>query len=263
LFSEILRGNGVGPLNGRAKGGLKVHTLIKANEDVPCLVKLTEAACNDVNFIDKLKLPKGSIVTFDKGYINYVQYDLWSSQKVYWVTRLKSKGPHEIISDRKITAVDIKAGVQSDHYILLGGKSRTLKPRTKARMVKFYDTENDKHFQFITNNKLLSAKSIALIYKRRWQIELLFKRMKQNYPLRNFLGDNENAIKIQTWCALIADLILKIVKAKLKRNWSFSGLSSMVRIHLMSYVKMMKFLSDPDKFIINNIERKARPPTLF
>jgi len=263
LFSEILRGNGVGPLNGRAKGGLKVHTLIKANEDVPCLVKLTEAACNDVNFIDKLKLPKGSIVTFDKGYINYVQYDLWSSQKVYWVTRLKSKGPHEIISDRKITAVDIKAGVQSDHYILLGGKSRTLKPRTKARMVKFYDTENDKHFEFITNNKLLSAKSIALIYKRRWQIELLFKRMKQNYPLRNFLGDNENAIKIQTWCALIADLILKIVKAKLKRNWSFSGLSSMVRIHLMSYVKMMKFLSDPDKFIINNIESKARPPTLF
>lgn len=263
LFSEILRSNGLTAMNGRTKGGMKVHTLIKADEDVPCLIKLTEAACNDVNFIDKLALPKGSIVTFDKGYINYVQYDLWDSQKVYWVTRLKINGPYEVINKRNITSSDVNSGVRSDHNILLGGTSRTSKSRTKARLVKFYDKENDKHFDFITNNKLLSAKSIALIYKRRWQIELLFKRIKQNYPLRNFLGDNENAIKIQAWCALIADLILKIVMSKLKKKWSFSGLSSMVRIHLMSYVHLMKFLADPDKFVINNLVRRPRPPTLF
>jgi hypothetical protein len=263
LFSEILRNTGVTDMNGRTKGGMKVHTLIKASEDVPCLVKLTQAAQNDVNFIDKLELPKGSIVTFDKGYINYAQYDLWDSQKVYWVTRLKKKGPHEILSDRNITTTDTESGVQSDHNILLGGASRTLKPRTKARLIKFYDQENDKHFNFITNNKQLSAKSIALIYKRRWQIELLFKRIKQNYPLRHFLGDNENAIKIQAWCALIADLILKIVKSKVKRNWSFSGLASMIRIHLMSYIKVMNFLDNPDKFIINTIINAPRPPTLF
>lgn len=263
LFSEILRSNGLTSINGRTKGGMKVHTMIKAIEDVPCLVKMTQAAQNDVNFIDKLELPKGSIVTFDKGYINYSQYDLWDSQKVYWVTRLKKNGPHEILIDRNITQKDTESGVQSDHNILLGGTSRTRKPRTKARLIKFYDKENDKHFNFITNNKQLSAKSIALIYKRRWQIELLFKRVKQNYPLRNFLGDNDNAIKIQAWSALIADLILKIVKSKVKRNWSFSGLASMIRIHLMSYLKIMNFLDNPDKFVINSIITSPRPPTLF
>ena len=100
-------------------------------------------------------------------------------------------------------------------------------------------------------------------YKRRWQIELLFKRIKQNYPLRNFLGDNVNAIKIQAWCALIADLLLNIVKSRVKKNWSFSGIASMISIHLMSYIRIMNFLDDPDKFIINNIVVKPRPPTLF
>jgi len=263
LFSEILRNNGKGAMNGRTKGGMKVHTLIKAIEDVPCLIKLTEAACADVTFIDKLALPEGSIVTFDKGYINYVQYDLWAKQKVYWVTRLKAKGPFEIVSDRNLTASDVKSGVQSDHNILLGGTSRGRKPRTIARLVRFFDEEQNKHFNFITNNKILSAKSIALIYKRRWQIELLFKRIKQNYPLRNFLGDNVNAIKIQAWCALIADLLLNIVKSRVKKNWSFSGIASMIRIHLMSYIRIMNFLDDPDRFIINNVVVKPRPPTLF
>ena len=102
-----------------------------------------------------------------------------------------------------------------------------------------------------------------MIYKRRWQIELLFKRIKQNYPLRHFLGDNENAIKIQAWCALIADLIIKIVQSKIKRNWSFSGITSMIRIHLMSYIKLFRFLDNPDKYVINNITTQPRPPTLF
>lgn len=263
LFSEILKASGVSRMDGRTKGGMKVHTMIRAVEDVPCLVKLTDASSSDVFFIDKLRLPKGSIVTFDKGYISYVQYDLWEKQKVSWITRLKNNGPHEIVSQRNITQIDVQSGVQSDQYILLGGTSRTSKPRTKARLVKFYDKESKKHFNFITNNRQLSAKSISLIYKRRWQIELLFKRIKQNFQLNNFLGDNANAIKIHVWCTLIADLLIKIIKAKVKRNWSFSGISSMIRIHLMSYIKLIKFLSDPDKYIINNIAVAPRPPTLF
>ena len=151
---------------------------------------------------------------------------MWDSENVKWVTRLKTKGPHEIITDRKLSSKDEEAGVQSDHNILLGSKKKS-KPRIEARLIKFYDKENDKHFEFITNHDRLAARSVAMIYKRRWQIELLFKRIKQNYPLRHFLGDNENAIKIQAWCALIADLIIKIVQSKIKRNWSFSGITSM------------------------------------
>ena len=93
---------------------------------------------------------------------------------------------------------------------------------------------------------------IALIYKKRWQIELLFKQLKQNFPLKFFLGDNENAIKIQIWCTLIADLLLKVATCGLKRKWSFSNLASLVRLHLMNYTNLKRFLNNPDKTSIYN-----------
>ena len=102
-------------------------------------------------------------------------------------------------------------------------------------------------FEFLTNNLEFSPLTIAQIYQRRWQIETLFKRIKQNYPLRNFLGDNENAIRIQVWCALIADLLLKIVSKQIKRAWSFSNLASMIRLHLMTYINLRRFLNGPEK----------------
>jgi IS4 transposase len=93
----------------------------------------------------------------------------------------------------------------------------------------------------------LNAITIANIYKRRWQIECLFKRLKQNYPLKYFLGDNENAIKIQIWSALITDLLIKVVKEKVKRKWSFSNIAAMIRLHLMTYIYLIKFLQNPEK----------------
>ncbi|MEL7148327.1 MAG: transposase, partial [Bacteroidota bacterium] len=111
------------------------------------------------------------------------------------------------------------------------------------------DDQSGKSFSFITSNMRMNASTIALIYKKRWQIELLFKRLKQNYPLQYFLGDNENAIRIQIWCALIADLLVKVIKQELKRSWSFSNLVSMIRIHLMTYIDMLRFLEDPDNYL--------------
>jgi hypothetical protein len=92
----------------------------------------------------------------------------------------------------------------------------------------------------------MAASKIAAIYKRRWQIELLFKRLKTHYPLRYFLGESENAIKIQMWSALICDLLIKIVKDKIKRKWSFANIASMIRLHLMTYINLFNFLNNPD-----------------
>jgi hypothetical protein len=92
----------------------------------------------------------------------------------------------------------------------------------------------------------MQASRIADIYKRRWQIELLFKRIKRHYPLRYFLGESENAIKIQIWCALICDLLVKIVKDKLKRPWSFANIASMIRLHLMTYINIFSFFNNPE-----------------
>ena len=93
----------------------------------------------------------------------------------------------------------------------------------------------------------MSAEDIIAIYKRRWQIETLFKQIKQNFPLRYFYGESANAIKIQIWITLIANLLITLVKNKIKRPWSFSGLATMIRILLMSYVSIQGFYEQPHR----------------
>lgn len=127
-------------------------------------------------------------------------------------------------------------------------------PLQEARLITYHDEETGKEFQFLTNNMELNALTIAGIYRRRWQIELLFKRVKQNFQLNNFLGDNQNAIKIQLWCTLIADLLVKIVKDnadKLKKNkWSFANVAGLIRQLLGTYIDIIKFLVNPEKAIL-------------
>jgi hypothetical protein len=263
LFNEILKNAGRTPVHGKRKGGIKVHTLMKAQEDVPCLIKMTAASKHDVPFIQGLRLPQGSIITFDKGYVDYRQYDMWTQQGVYWVTRLRQGAQHEILEKRPVSVEEKKNGVLNDEKVILGHQEHNQITRTPARMITYRDPLNNRVFQFITNNYEFDASTVALIYKHRWQIELLFKRIKQNYPLTYFLGDNENAIRIQIWCVLIADLILKLVQTLLTKRWSFGNLTSMVRIHLMSYIHMFKFLENPDQTLINSDVLHNKGPTLF
>lgn len=263
LFKEILKNAGRTPVSGKRKGGIKVHTLMKAEEDVPCLVKMTAAAAHDTPFIQGLSLPKDSIVVFDKGYVDYGQYDRWTQQKVWWVTRLRKGAQYEVKQIRHVSEPEQLKGVLFDADIILGHKSHDKVTRTPARLIHYHDKESKKDFHFITNHVRFNASAIALIYKNRWQIELLYKRIKQNYPLQYFLGDNENAIRIQIWCALIADLLLKLVQSILKRSWSFGNLASMVRIHLMSYLHLVKFLENPDRVLINTRVTYNKGPTLF
>jgi len=263
LFKEILKNAGRKPSNGKRKGGIKVHTMIKADEDVPCLVQLTAAAKHDAPFIQGLSLPENSIVTFDKAYLDYAQYKLWNEAKITWVTRLRANAIYEITSHNELTQYHKEKGLLSDQNIILGHTSHKNVTRINARLIKYYDTEKRKTYSFITNSKTLAAYTITQIYKRRWQIELLFKRLKQNFPLQYFLGDNENAIKIQIWCALIADLLIKVVQSSLKKRWSFSNLSSMIRIHLMTYIKLFDFLNNPEKSLLENTIINNKGPTLF
>lgn len=224
---------------------------------------MTAAAKHDTPFIQGLKLPKGSIVVFDKAYLDYTQYDLWTKEEVYWVTRLRKSAIFEIVSEKELTEAQKKKGIVADQQVILGHTSHKRVTRVKARLITYYDREKGRVFSFITNSFKLAAYTIAQIYKRRWQIETLFKRLKQNYPLQYFLGDNENAIRIQIWCALIADLLIKVVQSKLKRKWSFSNLCSMLRIHLMTYTSLFEFLNNPDKLLLTNVRLQNKGPTLF
>ena len=170
---------------------------------------------------------------------------MFTSRKIWYVTRLKDNALYQAKQEFDIPD-DVHAGVLKDEEIeLFYGENKQQIHR--ARRIAFWDDENNRVFEFITNNFELSADEIALIYKKRWQIELLFKQLKQNFPLKYFFGDNENAIIIQIWSAMIANLLLTILRSKIKKKWAFSNMMSIVRYQLMSYINVYAFFEDPEK----------------
>jgi hypothetical protein len=245
LFKDILKGVGRNPNQGRKKGGIKAHTIIKASENVPCLIRYSEAVRHDHMFLKEVfNLAAGSIITFDKGYADYAQYEAFSKSSIWYVTRLKDNAIYEARKEFDIPD-DANSGVLKDEEIILYyGDNKNEEHR--ARRIAYWDNENSRLFEFITNNFELSAEKIALIYKKRWQIELLFKQLKQNFPLKYFLGDNENAIEIQIWTAMLANLLITLVRSKVKRSWAFSNMVSIIRQQLMNYINIYGFLEDPE-----------------
>lgn len=250
LFQEVLKNAGRPSISGQKKGGIKVHMAINAKEDVPYLIRMTAAAAHDAPFMKEVNPPKGSIVIMDRGYNNFRQMNFWKKAGVDWVSRLRSNNVVEVVSSKILQPSEIEEGIVRDERIILGFKKS--EERVNCRLIAYCDSATGKSFQFITSNNRLSAVNIAMLYKRRWQIEMLFKRIKQNMPLRSFLGDNENAIKIQIWCALIADLLLKIAQSKVVKKWSFANLASFIRLHLMNYTHLFKFLENPELCRITN-----------
>lgn len=248
LFSEVMKGSGQIPA-GKRKGGVKAHVLIKADEDVPRFVCITEAKENDNIFTPMLNLPKHSIVTFDRIYYGFKSLHKWSQNGVTWVTRMHHLITYQVVKSKKTSTFQKEQGIVKDELIIAGGIKR--KDKLPARRIVYEDNKTGKELIFFTNNTRMNATTIANIYKMRWQIECLFKRLKQNYPLKYFLGDSPNAIKIQIWCALITDLLIKIVKDKVKRKWSFSNIAGMIRLHLMTYIHLIKFLQNPEKSLLN------------
>ena len=124
----------------------------------------------------------------------------------------------------------------------------------------FFDNDKQRSFSFVTNDMESEPEVIAQLYKQRWQIELLFKRIKQRYPLKYFLGDNPNAIKIQIWTALLCDLLVKVIQTQInkvkKKAWAYASISSMIKHHLMTYINLKAFLLNPEKSL-----KYYRPPT--
>lgn len=255
LFHDVLKGAGSTPVSGKRKGGLKAHVLIKASEDVPCMVNLTQATANDRTFLKYVDLPRGSIITFDRGYVNFRKFNQWTQSRVYWISRTLDRWIIKVEKQKPVSEEQRTSGIISDEIVMIGDPKNNHTLKIKARIVKFIDPKTKKTLSFVTNHFRFSATTIADIYKNRWQIELLFKRIKQRYPLRYFLGESANAIKIQVWCALIADLLVKIIHDRTKRKWAYSNVSSIIRLHLMTYVDLQAFLNNPDQVL-----RNYKPP---
>jgi len=249
LFSDILRGVGRNPLDGsRKKGGIKVHALMDAFSGITEFVRITAAREHDRNFLYHLKLAAHSWIVFDKGYNPYVQFANWTKQKIWFVTRMKDGADFhvtKVIQDK--TRQRNPKGILKEQYITIGFKdSDKEQQRLKLRRI-IFKAEDGKIYIFITNNFTLPASQVALIYKNRWMIELLFKQIKQNFPLRYFWGQSENAIKMQVYCVLIAQLLMVVIRKKAATKKSFANMITVIRLHLMSYVELLEFIKDTYK----------------
>jgi hypothetical protein len=262
LFSDIMKSAGSPAADGKRKGGAKAHVLLNAAQDVPSLIRLSHSARNDMIFMPDIKLPAGSILVFDKGYSHFARWQQWTEEKINWVTCLNDRHVFKVLEDNAVDEQQRQKGICTDQRILLGRGTRKTTLRIKVRLITYQDPVSGKSLRFLTNNYRFKASTVAELYRDRWQIELFFKRFKQHNQLRYFLGDTENAIKIQIWCAFITDLLIKIVKDQLKRKWSFANLASLIKHHLMNYLHLTRFLNAPDKISINKTTQ-SNIPDLF
>jgi hypothetical protein len=268
LFCDVMKGAGTFKLNGKRKGGIKAHVLTRVKDQVPCFVHLTAAAKSDRAFMPMINLPEASVLVMDRAYVNYKKMNEWTQSNVTWVTRLSTWLRYEVIKNQPINRYHQSSGVLQDSIIRLGNPDTEKRnPVQTARLISYRDKTTNKDFHFLTNNLDYSPLTIAQLYKKRWDIELLFRRVKQNFQFHNFLGDNENAIKIQVWCSLIADLLISIVKARVEKHkkskWSFSNIAGLIRQHLSTYINLLKFLLNPEKAIIRFAHEAKQQLLLF
>ena len=264
LFSDMMKGVGRDPKNdGKKKGGLKVHMLIDAVQGVARFIKITEAKVHDRNFLRDLVVPQWSTVVFNKAYNDYHLFGDWTSSNVFFVTRQKDNAVYQVTDIiRSRRAKKGIPGVYGEKTITVSynqdGEDKVL----LLRQVQYQDEKN-RRFVFITNNLTLKAEEIALIYKKRWAIELLFKKMKQNFQLSYFYGENENAIRTQIWCTLIAQLLLTVIQKIAKTRKAFSTVAAIIRIHLISMLDVMELLSQIKRTYAKQKSGVAGLPSLF
>ena len=237
LFKAILKPAGRKRKDGKSKGGMKVHTLLNADTNMPSFIKYTAAALHDQQFYKYIKeLPDYSIITFDKAYINYQQFDAFTKRNIYYVTRQKDNATYTSIKELELP--NDAPQILKDERIEVTYKKEKEEKKLQMRRVVLFSEKHNQSFVYITNNFELTALEVVAIYQNRWQIETFFKKLKQNFPLTYFYGDNTNAIEIQIWCALIALLLLDVTHKAHNSKMAFSILATIVRLHIMNYVDL-------------------------
>ncbi len=225
------------------KGGIKLHTLYDVKTSIPSLVLITSAKVHDVNMLDALTYEAGSFYIMDKGYIDFTRLYRLNCSKAYFVTRAKDNMQFRRIYSNK---VDKTTGLIYDQI----GKLETYKSLKsypeKLRRVKYYDAETNKVFIFLTNNVELTALEIALLYKKRWQVELFFKWIKQHLRIKSFWGTTINAVKIQLYCAIITYCMVTIVGNKLKVDRSIYEILQILSFSLLDKSPVKEILNKSD-----------------
>lgn len=225
------------------KSAIKLHVGLNHSGYLPEFVTITEGKTSDVEIGRTLQFPQGSIVAIDKGYNDHAWYNQLTEKKIFFVTRLKSNTKFKVISRQPVLK---NKGLTSDQVIKFTGLKSAKECPVKLRRIGYRDKQTGKHYIFLTNNFKLSAKTIADIYKARWQVELFFKWIKQNLRIKNFVGTSKNAVMTQIWIAVCVYLLLAFIKFQSKMKKSMQQILRLLQLNLFEKRDLMALLrGDP------------------
>jgi FOG: Transposase and inactivated derivatives len=226
------------------KGAIKLHLLLDHDGYLPSFCVITTGKVHDVTVARGLKFMPGTIVVDDRGYNDYALFGRWTDEGVYFVTRLKDNAVYRVVKNLPVPE-NKNASVIKDQVIRFTGQGARDKCPHELRLVTFYDDEQQRTFEFLTNNFKLAATTIAATYKDRWAVELFFKALKTNLKIKTFVGTTSNAVKTQVWTALITMLMLRFMQLKSQWGWSLSNLVALLRMNLFTHRDLWAWLNNP------------------
>ena len=225
----------------RAKGAVKLHTLLDLRGNLPVFIRITDGLTHDVNILDDLIFEPLAIYLMDKGYTDFARLFKINSASAYFITRAKINLTFARISSNK---VDKELGLRCDQTIRLKiYKSHKAYPEY-LRRVKYYDKEQNKMYVFLTNNFEISAIEVALLYKHRWRIELFFKWIKQHLKIKTLWGESENAVKTQIWIAVCTYLMVAIARKELKIERNLYEILQIISVSIFDKTPLNQLLNE-------------------
>ncbi len=224
------------------KGAIKLHTLLDLRGNIPSFIKITAGKVHDVNILDELIPEPGSFYIMDRGYLDFARLYVFQKFNAFFVIRAKSNFQFRRLYSHQI---DKSTGLKCDQTILVKGFYPSQNYPDKLRRVKFYDSDNNKTFVFLTNNFNLPADTIAELYKSRWQIELFFKWIKQHLKIKSFYGASENAVKTQIWTAITVYLLVSIVKKQARIPISIYTFLQILSVSVFEQIHILQLVRNP------------------
>jgi transposase len=224
------------------KGGIKIHVKLNHSGYIPEFITVTEAKQQEVNELPRLKLKAGDVIVFDRGYTDFNQFATYCTENIYFVTRLKRNAKYRVVDRRDVSQYE---HISSDQVIEMKGYYTKKKCPVCLRRIRVKDPETGKYIILLTNQFKWSPKTVAAVYKDRWQIEIFFKTMKQNLKIKSFLGTSRNAILSQIWVAMIAYLMLAYMKFISMYKWTINRLMKILPTLLFSRRDLWEWLNYP------------------
>jgi len=223
------------------KGAIKLHTEMDLRGSIPCVIRITHGKVHDATFLDQLVLEPAAFYIMDRGYIDFARLYRFTQHMAFFVTRAKNNLDY---IRRSSHFVDLATGLRSDQIILLNGPKTSQLYPDPLRRISFFDIPNHRRLVFLTNNLVLPALTIALLFKCRWQIELFFKWIKQNLRIKAFYGTSENAVKTQIWIAISVYVLVAIIKKKLRIERTLNEILQVLSITLFENDELLPLLTN-------------------